>query len=575
MGNRWAVLGSAVKDLGRLRRITGIIGKYGYTEFVRRSPDLPPELNAQDFQCPTQDLVSPAATKARRFRMMLEELGPTFIKFGQVLSTRPDLVAPSFVAELAELQDHCEPLPFSDIEAQLEEELGADPASSFEWIADVPLATASIAQVHRARTIDGDDVVVKVRRPDILDVIEADLDVLYRFARLLDAVVEESRLSEPVGLVEEFERGIREELDFRNEAKNLIEFGRLHEDRPDIVIPRLYESLSRQGLLTMEYLDGVPFSRLPPDCDRRRVARRLVQEAFQEVFVDGVFHADPHPGNLLLLRDGRYGVLDLGLLGRLTPPMQETMVVLALGVALRDPDSVARTVVRVGQSDHRIDLSAVRRDVTILFDENLDRPIKDVDTQHLVRQLLDLALKHGIRIPPAYALLARAGGTIEGLVRSLDANLDVAQEARPYAERLLMERVAPTALQGGLFRALLQLQGWQQELPLQMSQILDDMATGRLGVSVSGPDLQGLSRSVATAGTTVAGAILAGAFIIGSFIGLARIESTVLGVPLVGFIGGAVGTFVLVGLAGYALVRPRLRKLRVRRLFAGRRRRPH
>ncbi|MGF1511142.1 MAG: ABC1 kinase family protein [Myxococcota bacterium] len=553
--------------------MTRIIGKYGYTEFVRRSPDLPPEIGVSDFAPPSGDAAA-VAPKARRFRMMLEELGPTFIKFGQVLSSRPDLIAPEFVAELAVLQDHCEPLPFDQIKSAIESELQSDPLKSFEWIDPEPLATASIAQVHRATTFQGEEVALKVRRPGIQDVMNGDLDLLYRIARLLDAVIEESQVAEPVGLVREFDRGIREELDFRNEASNILEFRRIHQDRSDIVVPKLYESLSSSGLLTMEFLRGVPFSRLPEGCDRRAIARRVVEEAFQEVFVDGVFHGDPHPGNLLLLEDGRFGVLDLGLLGRLSAPMQENMVVLALGVALRDPDSVARTVVRMGRSTGAAKLVQVRRDVSNLFDKTLGRPIHEIDSQHLVRHLVELALEHGIRLPPEYALLARAGATIEGLVRVLDPELDVAQVARPYAERLLLDRVAPETLQSGLFRALLQIQGLQQEVPLQLSQIIDDMSAGRLGVVVSGPDLDRLSRSMITAGTTVAVAILAGAFIIGSFIGLARLESTLFGVPLVGIIGAVVGTMVLIGLGGYAVVRPRLRKVQLRRILQSRRSRP-
>jgi ubiquinone biosynthesis protein len=559
------VLREAAKDLQRLRRITGIIGKYGYEGFVRRSEDLPAELDRGAFEPPTGELPPTGVSKARRFRIMLEELGPTFIKFGQVLSARPDLVSAEYIDELKLLQDHCEPLPFEDILQMLRDEWGTDPFEVLGSLDERPLATASIAQVHRGRTRDGDDIVVKVQRPGIEDEVRGDIDILYRVARLLDAVIEESEMAEPTGIVREFEKGLFEELNFRIEAANIREFGALHANRPDISIPRVFGELCTTSVLTLEYLEGVPFSRLPPDADRSEIAKRIVREAFEEVFIDGVFHADPHPGNLMYLGPGQYGMLDFGLLGRISAQMQETLVVFALAVALRDADSVARTLYRMGQADRRVDIAAVRRDVASLFERYLDRRLKDVDSQILLRELLQLAMKHGIRIPAEYTVLARAGATIEGLVRDLDPNLDVSALVKPFAEKLLMERVAPGAVQSNVYRALLQFQGLQAEVPIQLSQIMSDMASGRFGVTIAGPELHRLNRTIATAGTTLAGAVLAGAFIIGSFIGLARVEWTVADVPIVGVLGAALGFLVLVWLSGYALLAPRIRRFSVLR----------
>lgn len=558
-----------MKDLARLRRITGIIGKYGYDGFVRRAPELPPEVGTRDFHSPEEPPTG--VTGARRFRLMLEELGPTFIKFGQVLSARPDLVAPDYLEELKELQDHCEPLPFESCRTAIEAALGRPLKEAFAWIDEEPLATASIAQVHRGRTLEGLEVVVKVQRPKIQQEVRADLDILYQVARLVNAVVEESRLAEPVGLVREFEQGLLQELNFLNEAANVREFRHLHLARPDIVVPDVHSHLSGPSILTLDYLDGVPFSRIPEDADKPAIARRIVREAFDELFADGLFHGDPHPGNLMYLSDGRYGMLDFGLVGRLSPEMQETLVVLTLAIAIRDADTVARTLHRLGQAGQRVEIASVRRDVAHLLERYLDRAIQDVDSQHLLQELLELAMRHGIRLPAEYLLLARAAATLEGVIRSLDPNLDVAKEARPLAERLLRERVAPESLQGGLYRLLLQFQGMQQEVPLQVSQILADMSEGRLGVAVGGSEMEKLRRTVLAASTTVAGAILAGAFVIGSFIGMARLEWTLGGVPAVGLIGAAVGACVLALLTGHAVVRPRLRKISLLRLWRLRR----
>ncbi len=548
---------SAARDFGRLRRITTILAKYGYAGVVQRT-DLP-------VGEPSERAVGPGP---RRFRLMLEELGPTFIKFGQVLSSRPDLVSRDFVEELKSLQDRCEPLPFDSIARAIEDGLGRPLSELFSSVDPNPLATASIAQVHRGVTLAGDQVVIKVQRPGISDQVRRDIDILYGIARLLDVVIEESQLADPNGIVREFDKALSEELNFQHEAANLREFGRLHEHRKDIAIPVVFEDRSSSTVLTMSYLEGTPFSRLPADVDRSALAERIVREAFDEVFIDGVFHADPHPGNLLYLNDGRYGILDLGLLGRLTPAMKETLVVLALAIAVRDADTIARTLYRLGSPDERVDLAEVRRDTLHVLNHYFDKRIEDVDSQLMVQELLMLGMKHRLRVPAEYTMLGRAGATIEGIVRELDPKIDVSKVARPYAEKLLMERVAPGAMEGGLYKALLQFQGLSQDLPLQLSQIMSDVSAGKLGVSVGGQQLEKLSQSIMVAATMLAGAILGGAFVIGAFIGLAQLETRAFGVPLVGAAGLVVGAAVLTWLSAYSALRPRLRKISLTKLIA-------
>ena len=562
------MLRTAAKDLNRLRRITQTIGKYGYREFVQRSGDLPEGLETSDFGEP-----DPAASRPgpRRFRLMLEELGPTFIKFGQVLSARPDLISKAYVEELRTLQDHCESLPFLEIREAIRTGLGKEPGALFQEIDEVPLATASIAQVHRGITNDGEQVVIKVQRPGIGDSVRSDIEILYRLARFLDAVLEESAMAEPVGIVREFEKALLEELNFQHEAANLREFGHTHANREDVAIPKVREDLSSMTVLTMEFLEGVPFSRLPEDADRSAIAERIVREAFDEVFIDGVFHADPHPGNLLLLSDGRYGILDLGLLGRLTPQMQETLVVLALAIAVRDADTIARTLYRLGQADERVDITEVRNDTVLVLNRYLDRSIKDLDSTLMLSDLLGLAMKHRIRIPSEYTMLGRAGATIEGIVREFDPDIDVAAVARPYAERLLMGRVAPGNLEGGLYKTLLQFQGLSQDLPLQLSQILSDLSSGKLRIDVAGHGLEKMNSAILMAAATVSGAILGGAFVIGAFIGLAKLDWEFFGAPIVGVFGAVLAAMISVWVVAYTVLRPRVKKISLLRWFLKRR----
>jgi ubiquinone biosynthesis protein len=572
------MLREATKDLGRLRTITRIIGKYGYDEFIRRSPELSsaagtpdsaPSKPAQPAKNGGRAALARAGSNResapRRFRLMLEELGPTFIKLGQVLSSRPDLISPAYVAELKTLQYQCEPLPFSDIRRALEAGLREHPDKLFQSIDPAPIATASIAQVHRGITASGEQVVIKVQRPEIVEEIRSDIEIMYRLAKFLDTTVEESQMAEPVGIVREFDRALTQELNFMVEAANLREFKQLHEGRTDIVIPTVYPDLSSQTVLTMSFLEGVPFTRLPADVDRKAIAERIVREAFDEVFVDGVFHADPHPGNLMLLNDGRYGILDLGVLGRLTPQMRETLIVLALAIAVRDADTIARTLYRLGHNDQRVSISAVRDDTKGVLARYLNRSIKDVDATVLLHELLLLAMKHRIRVPAEYTMLARAGGTIEGIVREFHPDIDVAKVATPYLERLLLDRVAPENVQGGLYKALLQFQGMSQDLPIQLSQILADLASGKFAVNVTGAQVERLNMTILMAATVMAGAIIGGAFIVGTFVAIANVTWTVFGVPVAAVFGAVCAATLVFWVGVYAAIRPRLRKISLSR----------
>jgi ubiquinone biosynthesis protein len=561
------MLRTAARDLARLRRITGLIGKYGYDELIRRGPGLPDDLESQDFRPVDGEAAPPQLSAPKRFRLMLEELGPTFIKFGQVLSSRPDLVSKEYVDELRSLQDHCEPLPYPEILSAIRLGLGSEPLELFAEIDPEPLATASIAQVHRGLTRDGTKVVIKVQRPGIAEEVRGDVEILYRVAKLLNAVVEESSMAEPVGIVREFDKALTEELNFQHEAANLREFARLHEPRRDIVVPIVFPELSSTTILTMSRLEGVPFSRLPEGCDKKAIAARIIKEAFDEVFIDGVFHADPHPGNLMFLDDGRYGILDLGLLGRLSPSMQETLVVLALAIAVRDADTIARTLYRLGQADQRVDLAEVKADTVLLLQRYADRQIREVDSALLLQELLSLGMKHRLRIPAEYTMLGRAGATIEGIVRGLDPNLDVVAVAKPYAEKLLVDRVAPAGMEGGLYKAMLQFQGLSQDMPIQLSQILADVSSGRFGVAVGGPSLDRLSTSILTAATILSGAILGGAFVIGAFIGLSQLDLRIQGIPVLGIMGALSAATLVFWVGVYAVLRPRLKKVSVLRWF--------
>jgi ubiquinone biosynthesis protein len=542
-----------LQDLNRVRQISVIAARHGFGELAERA-GLWRMLGRKE-----KVEVSPEtqrASTARRFRMLLSDLGPTFIKLGQVLSTRADLLPAEFIDELSLLQDHVVPIPLEQVHAQIRDSLGKEVQELFAQIDPVPLAAASIAQVHRAVTLEGEEVVVKVQRPGIAASIDSDLGVLRSLARLLEAVVEETGVYTPTGIVDEFDRAIHEELDFLNEADNVRAFLETHRERAYLKIPRVYASLSSRTVLTLEFIRGVKINQAQlPEEDRKVIAKNILEASFRQLFTDGLFHGDPHPGNILLLEGNRLALLDFGVVGRLTRPMQETLVMLCLSVALKDSDSVARILYRVGVPDARANLVGFRNDIDGILGQHLATTLGQVDTRSLLRDLLDLAVKYRIRIPKEYALLSRASVSTEGMLRSLYPEMNIIEIALPYAKELLAGRYDPSQLQGGLMRTLLRFQSMAADLPTQLSQILLDMESGKFTVTVRADQFEKLNENIRSAAVIAFLGLCACGFIVGAFIAFAPKPWMYGNVPVLGVAGiafaaalfGAVFTWYLFG----------------------------
>ncbi|WP_225411332.1 ABC1 kinase family protein [Stigmatella hybrida] len=558
-----------LQDLNRVRQIAVIAARHGFGELTDRA-GLWRMLGRKE-----KVEVSPEAQRAstaRRFRMLLNDLGPTFVKLGQILSTRGDLLPAEVIEELAMLQDQVDPIPLEQVHAQIRESLGREVGELFAKIEPVPLAAASIAQVHRAVTLSGEEVAVKVQRPGIAERIDSDLTVLRSLARLLEAVVEETGVYTPTGIVDEFDRAIHEELDFINEASNIRAFLANHTERPYLKIPRVYEELSSRRVLTLEFISGVKIShaQLAKE-DRETLARHLLDGSFRQLFEDGLFHGDPHPGNLLVLEGNRLALLDFGVVGRLTKPMQETLVMLCLAVALKDSDSVARLLYRVGVADARANLAGFRNDIEAILGQHLPTTLGEVDAQTLLRDLLDLAVKYRIRIPKEYALLSRASISMEGMLRSLYPEMNILEVALPYAKELLAGRYDPSQLQGGLMRTLLRFQSLATDLPTQLSQILLDLESGKFSVTVRAEQFDRLNENLRSSAIIAFVGLCACGFIVGTFIAFAQKPWMYGNTPVLGIIGVAMSAAFFSAVFTWYLFGGRIRKVSVSRWLKKRR----
>jgi ubiquinone biosynthesis protein len=478
------VFKEAVGDLNRLRQILGVIVKHGFGDMLDRARIF--ERLKIRKPHPEEDR---ARAPAERLVRMLTELGPTFIKMGQLLSTRPDVIPEEYINALRTLQDQAPPFPYSEVVRIVSEELGDEPDKLFSEFETEPCASASIAQVHRATTIDGRKVVVKVKRPGIERTVKRSLDIVYYLAHMIEAIVEEGALYNPAGIVREFDRAIGLEMDLDREAKSLRTFYNNFRERQTLIIPEPLEDLSGPSVLTMDRLEGQHVNEIEPGSQlARQAAMNLIEGFYQQTFEDGFFHADPHPGNFLIMADGKIGLMDFGQIGTLNQTQRSTLVLLGLGIILKDADTVSRLVYRIGSQTRRADLGQLKKDIKETLESSLEAELGQIDSAKVLGRLLDLSWDHQVRIPAEYTLATKAMVTVEGIVRKLYPSLEPAAVATPYVKKLLVEHYSLDDIKGGVGRALLQLSNLLNEVPQQVSQILMDLESGRMSVQINDPE---------------------------------------------------------------------------------------
>jgi ubiquinone biosynthesis protein len=421
---------------------------------------------------------------ARSLTEALDRSGAVFVKFGQALSTRRDLLPPEFTSELGRLQDRVSPLPWAQIERVLSEELGG--TSMFAEIDTDPLASASIAQVHAATLRTGERVVVKVLRPGVTSLVERDLDIIVRLARRTQARVGWARAIGVVQLSEGFAAALREELDFRLEAGNLAAVHAANgatAGSDGIVIPRAHHDLSTRRVLVMERLDGQALSKAAPaDCDRERLARALLDSLLRQIVVDGVFHADPHPGNILLLDDGRLGLIDFGAVGRLDAGLRAALQRLMLAIERRDPVAMTDALLEVTARPDDLDEQALERSVGALLVRHLasGRP----PDATMFADLFRLVTRHELAVPAEFMATFRALSTLEGGLTLLAPGFDIVAEAERFGQAQLAGRLRPASLKDAAADEIVALLPMLRRLPRRVDRIAAAVEGGRLSVNV-------------------------------------------------------------------------------------------
>jgi len=501
-----------VKNTERLAQIGLVLARHGFGEILARLP-LGPLAPA-----PPADGVP--RTFAVRLREALQDLGPSFVKLGQVMSTRPDLLPPEVIAELRKLQDDVPPMTPEEVEQVLTESYGEGLDAIFASFERTPLASASIGQVHVATlrpTVDGGPplaVVVKLQRPKARATVERDLDLLYLLARLLEAHVPETRAFAPIAMVGEFDRAITAELDTGLEADNAARFIKNFTGHAGVRFPTPYRAATTKRTLVMERFFGQhldDFVAAGGPGTGPRVARLALGVIAKMVFEDGFFHADPHPGNIIMMGTAEapvLGLIDLGLVGRLTEEVRDKAIALMLAAVTANATDLADALLAMGRPKGKVDLPRFRGEVGQLSEKYLGRPLAEVELSGLIRDLVQGAIKYDIEMPPEMLMVGKALMTVEGIGKQLDPDLDVWTELRPYFTRLVMDRFSPQRLGREALRALRALSTSAADLPGQIHDILDDLRAGKLEVTNRDPALalatERLGRRLHTAITSAA-----------------------------------------------------------------------
>src|SRR5262245_29131245 len=535
----WGTL-SAARDLSRLREISSVLIRHGLGDLVRRTGLASALERAGQILHWSEAGKSAEIEPQERFRRSLEELGPTFVKLGQVLSTRPDLLSPSWITELERLHSEVAPISFDELLPEIEKALGRSPFNIFSDGEREPYAAASIAQVHRAKLPCGTPVVLKIRRPGISAKIAADLRLLDHLANLIEHEVPEARRYAPVQVVAQFRRSLEQELDLAVEARHVDRFARNFADDPHILIPKVYWDFTSSLMNVQEYVDGIRGTDLSAiaaaNLDRKVLAARGADAVLKMILVDGFFHADPHPGNVLYLPGNRIALIDFGMVGRLSTLRRSQIVDLLAGIVHQDDEAMLEVLVD-WTGEHGVDEVRLAADVGELAFDLADTELKDVRIGVLLQRVAALLREHAILLPPDLTLMFKALISLEGLGRQYDPEFRLVDRVRPFLDRALSERYQPAmALRRGQ-ATLTNALGLLTTLPRDLARLVKDARRGRMRVDLDLKRLDSFGEFHNTIDRMTIG-IMTASLVIGSSI-VVTIGSgpTLFGVPVLTLLG--------------------------------------
>ncbi|GBF72144.1 hypothetical protein PA598K_00381 [Paenibacillus sp. 598K] len=435
-----------------------------------------------------------------RIRLLLEELGPTFVKLGQIASTRPDLLPADILAELEHLQDHVPPFGYAEAAAILAEELGAPIDQLFRSFPELPIASASIGQVYHAELKDGTQVAVKVQRPNIHSSVETDLEILADLARMAEHRLEWARNYRVRDIIDELAKALRGEMDYTTEARNTERFVEQAKSLKHIRVPEVHWDYSTKRVLTMAYIEGIKLSQHQlldeAGLDRAKLAERFATVILHQVLMEGLFHGDPHPGNVLALPNGDLALLDFGMVGRLSPAMKKNFASLVIALRNQSTKGLIRAISHMGVIPEEADQEQLYADVDLLRDKYYKVPLNQVSLGEAVNDLFAVAFQHRIRLPAEMTLLGKSLLTMEGVVSALHPGFSVFDVAEPFGKKLLLERLSPRQMLKNWAEDLPDYLDMLSEVPLSLKQVSALLRRGKLRIEVASPQVEDLMKKM-------------------------------------------------------------------------------
>ncbi len=517
-----------IRNLGRSREIVAVLLNHGFGDLVDRA-------GVRDYWYRWRKWFSRKGhpprpvqhvTTVERIRLTLEDLGPTFIKFGQVMSTRPDLVPPAMIVELQMLQESVPPFPSERAVAMLELELGRPIDQLFATFDRTPLAAGSLGQVHRATHFNGTPLAVKIRRPDAVRDVERDAALMLELAMLSERHIPEARIFDPIGLVNHFTRTIRRELNFAREGRTMDEFRRLFRDDPTLYVPTVFWELTTESVLTMEFVEGLRIDQLDQALNLPKTGPDLAADGakifMKQAFEFGVFHGDPHPGNIRVRQDGTVCLIDYGMVGMLDTKIREQLVDLFVAVSRQDVDTAVDLVLQIGECVREVDLPLLEVDMRDFVANYYGIELERLNVGHMLSDFVGILSTHGIRNPGSLMLLIRALGTLEGVGRRLDPEFNLAGHLQPFVEKVVTERYHPQRMASRFWHEARDFGRLMGVMPRQVSTVLKKLGDDDLHIQLQHQNLDRLINEMERASNRLVVGIVVAALIVASALIISR-----------------------------------------------------
>ncbi|MBS3097368.1 AarF/ABC1/UbiB kinase family protein [Candidatus Woesearchaeota archaeon] len=548
-----------VRDLNRFRHILLVLFEEGFGYLLDKIK-LKRHIPFKNRIKKTKEEISPAV----RLRIILEKLGPTFIKLGQLLSVRPDLIPKEYIKELEKLQDKVKAAPFNEIEKEIEKELKKPIKNLFSSFNEKPIASASISQVYEAKLKSGDKVAVKIQRPNVKNIMKTDIEIMIYIAKLIEKNMPEIRKYNPTKIVEEFADWTERELDFRIEARNAKKFYKNFQGSRTIHIPRVYDEYTTPNILVTEFIEGIELHDIEKIKKNKLDFGKIIKNGFDailtQVFVHGFFHGDPHPGNILIMKNNVIGLVDFGIVGYFNEDLKTKSISLLYGIIEDDLDKVADTFLEMGAVGEKdIDIDRFKFEVRDTIEELQEAKIKDVKVSGVLENVLDIALKYNVRMPTDFVLFGKTIVTLEGIALEYDPNFKFVESTKPFIEKLMRERLSPKYMMGNIIENASKFKKFISELPKQTTEALKKIQSGKIKIDIEDTDVKKLALEIDKSSNRLAYGIIIAALIVAGALVMQVNQPLIFGMPVISFISFLIAFILLIMLFSSILSERRLR----------------